>query len=463
MYDAIVIKLEEENFSPHTNSDNLVLYNYNGNQIILSKTMYKAGDMCLYFIPDTKISHWFLMEHKLYRKNPETLEKWKGFFENNGRVNKIKIRGEYSDGFIMLLPDSWMYNENDTISSHEGKLLCEKYVNDATKIAQANLNKKHGEITGKILGKLFNGFNEHIDTKQFVYAVNSIPVGSLLTITIKLHGTSGRTMHNMVEVNIPINNKAFWENISLFNLKNITFYEKNYSGKWYNIWKSFIPKLLVKSPSYQTGTRRVNKLDSLTNKLDLTGFHGIENFRVYWHNYLMNKLPLGVTVYYEIVGKDENGKYFMGSNEYEGKVYNYAYKNLKHPETNDYANTIVIYRVTHTDFSTGNVTEYSVEEIEKLADKLCVSSAPIVEQYVYDGNKSKLVEFLKTYCTENQFKDITNPNGILEGLVIRSDQPTGKVDWCKFKSDVFCEVEGIISQTQKLANGEDNTNLEDVS
>lgn len=126
-YEAIVIKIDDKNKKPHSDADSLELYEYNGNQIIIKKGMYSEGDLCLYFIPDTQISDWFLREHKLYRKNPDNPdEKWTGFFEPNGRVKLLKLRGEYSHGFLFKL-ESTSLNEGDLINTLDGKPLCDKY------------------------------------------------------------------------------------------------------------------------------------------------------------------------------------------------------------------------------------------------------------------------------------------------------------------------------------------------
>lgn len=417
-YEAVVIKIDDENKAEHQTADALELYRYNGNQIIIKKGMYNHGDLCLYFIPDTQISDWFLREHKLYRKNPDNPdEKWTGFFEPNGRVKILKLRKEYSNGFLFKLDPSTTLREGELISSLDGKPLCDKYYTpEEIKYIKAVKNKPKKKFSlsnifaPKIIG--VSQIAQHIDTPQLVHAINNFQAGDLITITKKLHGTSGRTGKIILTAQVNFWNKLYWQN----------------SGKLFN--------RVVKIHVEQTGSRRRIVRDSYLHEDVPQGYYGKEQWRVDIHNDLIKYLNPNQTIYYEIVGNLPNGKSIMQPHG------NYKYSYGCGPTEYN----IYIYRLTFTK-NDGTVYEYSYEDLCSFCAAYNLNVVPMVARFVYNGNAKEIARFVKTYCNEHPYEY----DGLLEGLVVRNDNEY-KCCFAKYKSDLFSEAEDIAKQSEKFAD-----------
>jgi hypothetical protein len=112
-------------------------------------------------------------------------------------------------------------------------------------------------------------FYEHVDTAQLAYNLNAFKPGDIVQLTLKMHGTSGRTGYLPL-----IHTKQSWFD-KLFHRH----------GKDY------------KEYGYITGTRRV-VLDGKRSG----GFYDSDDFRMAMAAKFENKLRKGEVVYYEIVG-----------------------------------------------------------------------------------------------------------------------------------------------------------------
>ena len=88
-------------------------------------------------------------------------------------------------------------SEGDTITILNGITICEKYIPKETKIASSNQNKNKGK---KAMNKTkYPMFEEHIDTSQLAYNLNQFDIEDTCYITLKMHGTSGRTAYTIKE------------------------------------------------------------------------------------------------------------------------------------------------------------------------------------------------------------------------------------------------------------------------
>lgn len=380
--------------------------------------MYQDGDVCLYFLPDTQIEDWFLRENKLYRKNPENpTERWSGFFEENRRVKILKIRGEYSQGFIFNLgPDDYSLDDGDLIEELYGKPLCQRW-ESPSEIREAQKEQKDRQTVSKynkfaFIRRLFaprferNSITEHIDTPQLVHVVRTYCPGDTITITEKYHGTSGRTGKLATSLSVTMFDKRYWE-------------DKRFTG-----WRKEIPVVIE-----QTGTRRTIVYDSYKG----IGL-GSDNYRVKIHHELINSLKVGQTIYYEIVGYEPSGKLIMPSHgEYR---YSYGCKE------GDYR--IIIYRMTETN-DRGIKREFSHNELQEFCYYNRLPVAEPIAKFVYDGDVKQITDFVVKYCEMNPY----HFEGLLEGLVVRNDNPVF-CKFAKFKSNLFSEAEGISKQSEKI-------------
>ena len=123
-YCCSVVKVGE--LVPVENSDRLMQTRINGESIVVNKADVKEGDVMLYVSNECQISGWFLGANNMYRHHTlnanmaEVEERIKadpnflktdeakamvGYFEDNGRVRMIKLRGCPSFG-VLFKPES---------------------------------------------------------------------------------------------------------------------------------------------------------------------------------------------------------------------------------------------------------------------------------------------------------------------------------------------------------------------
>lgn len=114
--------------------DNLAGVSVFGATILTQRDGVTAGDLKIYFPPETQLSHDYCRRNNLYRDatlNADPSET--GFFENNRRVKAIKLRGNVSAGLLMPLEsvgvaDSVLVSAEGTVfDTIDGVEICRKY------------------------------------------------------------------------------------------------------------------------------------------------------------------------------------------------------------------------------------------------------------------------------------------------------------------------------------------------
>src|SRR6478735_6286649 len=108
-YTATVVKLPVKQIVEGL--DNLVKVEVFGNSCLISKDSNPEGKY-LFFPAGCKLSPEILKVNNLYRSNQFNLDQTKkGFFEDNGRVKAIKLKGIISSGFILEVTDVDIFSE----------------------------------------------------------------------------------------------------------------------------------------------------------------------------------------------------------------------------------------------------------------------------------------------------------------------------------------------------------------
>lgn len=339
-YSARIVKVNE--FIPHPNPKctRLKLAIVNGFKIAVSLDC-KEG-LYLYFPIECCINPTYLAANNLFRKAELNRDiNQKGFFESNGRVKAIKLQGVPSEGLLMPTESIsiWLKFINkpdievspdidfDTVSN---EWLCKKYII----IKSISTNKC------KISKKLKKGLNK-VDDTQFRFHYDTtvlkrcpwvVTYDSLISITYKMHGTSGISSYVLCKK--PLN--AIEKFINLFKkdkLSNKRYYDY--------LWAS---RSVIKDPYYNP---------------DVTdGFYN-EDVWKYAHDIIKPKLKKGMTVYYEICGFLPNGNYIQKGFDYgcvppiEGEKYTIN-KHFK----------VYVYRITYTN-EDGEVFEFSAKQVQQ--------------------------------------------------------------------------------------------------
>lgn len=316
----------------------------------------------VYFPTACCINPKFLSYANLYRHGELNVDQTKtGMFDDNGRVKAIRLRGELSEGFIIpiVVLENWVMStvnvelkveegtEFDSIE-HDGKTFWvnKKYIpkNTRTPGAPGSGNSGKGKQPKGLDKIIENQFRFHYDTVLIKKCPHVLHPSDLISITSKVHGTSGISAYVLCKQELNWKQKiARWLTGEEFDK-----YDYLYSSR-----------SVIKNQYY--------------NKSVQGGFYGVDVWK-YANDIVRPCLSKGMTAYYEIIGFLPNGGYIQKNYDYGclPPVGDEAYTYGKHFK-------VQIYRVTITDVS-GKVHEFSAREVQLWAQM--VGLVP-VEQYYY--------------------------------------------------------------------------------
>lgn len=352
-----------ENLYPIEGADRLMRTTINGNDMVVSKDM-NIGDVVVYFPVETAICEQFLSANNLYelseahrnanfveveelikfantaeddqdaKQAMTTAKSMCGFFNKRGRVRMLKLRGQYSMGFVIpveslrkAFPDlTAIYGEIGTQFNYVGDTqFCWKYVPITDTKPQREHDKsgkwkKLMRRTRERFDKLIEGqFEFHYDTKKLEGEMHNIKPDQTVSVSVKVHGTS------VILSNILCNRKlSFWEKVKKF------FGCEVQTTEYSNIYSS---RKVIKN-------RYLNENGRHYYGTDIWGCvnRAFEKF-----------LSPGMTVYGEIVG------YIEGTSQMIQAKHDYGC------EPGQWK--FMPYRITMTD-GTGYKTEMNVEEVQ---------------------------------------------------------------------------------------------------
>ena len=445
-----------KNVHKHPNADRLQIGECFGNSVIVSMD-YKEGQLGVYFPTDGQLSEEFCKANDLVRRKDENGNACGGYLDPEKRnIKALKLRGEKSDG--LFLPITCLaeftkvsdLKDGDAISVLNGIEICKKYI--------PRRNHRSGGYHGKAHKAKANfapTFYEHVDTAQLAYNLNAFKAGDTVELTLKMHGTSGRTGY-----------------LPLAKYK-----------------KSWLDKLLkrpgkeYKEYGYVTGTRRV----VLDDRHD-GGFYDDNTFRHAMAKKFEGKLRKGEVVYYEIVGFVNENTSIMASVK-NSKIKDKEFSKQYGEETvfsygcdpnGDfeplYGFTLDEYDVMHEDISDvllprcevyvyrmtmvnddGDVFEYSPDQVRLRCEQMGVKTVPVFERFIipekqttYDDGHFVEFEYINSgeYVLRKveEYYDGPDPVGkthIREGVVARIINRSDFAVY-KHKNFNFKVLEGII-------------------
>lgn len=346
-YCATVVELPTH--IPLAGCDNVVGVSLFGYQAIVSKDTV-PGSLGLVFTAETQLSHEFCRANNLYRDplmNSDPTQK--GYFESNRRVRAMKFRGHKSSAFFVPLTylgalglfDGTL-KVGDSFNEINGVEICTKYIPKTNPAAQPK-NKVRGKK------KFFDrvepkNFPEHIETNNYYRNKHRIEPDQWVTVTQKLHGTSGRWGH------IPVKRKLTWiERLAKF----------------------FGAKVQEIEYDYIAGSRRVVK-DPATNRNHVHYYKDD-----IWNEYLnkiSHSIPKNYIIYGEIIG-------YVGDSIIQ-KGYGYGMV----PHIND----LYIYRVSIVN-EDGLACDLGWEQMTQFCTERGLNFVPIVTQG-YFGDIEPMIE-----------------------------------------------------------------------
>ena len=379
-YCGYVVKIQ--NLRPHTNADRLQIATVFGNDVVVGLDV-QVGQLMVYFPTDGQLGEEYCKVNDLVRRKDENGNPAGGYLDPDKRnIKAIKLRGEKSDG--MLAPLTSLANfttisdlkEGDTITTLNGIEICKKYIprrrTGGTWVGSTHKKAKANHAPT---------FYEHVDTAQLAYNLNQFKSGDIVELTLKMHGTSGRTGY------LPILKQAkrtIWDKI------------RRRPGKTYTEY------------DYVTGTRRV----VLDSKHD-GGFYDDNSFRHAMAKKFEGKLRKGEVVYYEIVGFVNANTPIMASvknskikdkeftKQYgEETVFSYGCERTGDFEpayNGDNATNYVpprcevyVYRMTMVN-DDGDVVEMSPDQMRIRCEQMGVKYVPVFERFIIPENPGEVL------------------------------------------------------------------------
>lgn len=402
----------------HSNADRLQCVNVFGNNIIVDLS-YQEGQRVVFFPVDGQLSQEYAEQNHLLRVKDEQGNNIGGYMDPEKRnVRAIKLRGERSEGLVLPVEtlSPWVDVETlkvgDKISSLNGTEICKKYIPKRTpRSASANSNNKSKKKRRKDRIKIsFPLFKEHIDTEQLAYNKGAFKPGDRCTITLKMHGSSGRTTYTQ-----EIIEKSHWWNKILHRPPKI-------KRQWMTV----------------SGSRRV-----VLEKFDGSGYYGTNEFRKKYQDFFKGKLEKFETVYYEIVGYVDENTPIMGSVSTKDKELKKLYG-----DTMEFSygcekgsNDIYVYRMTMTN-EDGYVVGYPDWLMRLRCEQMGVKCVPLFERFTF-STWEDLMERVEKYY------DGPDPIGrthIREGVVVRIENRE-KFKAYKHKNFTFKLVSGLIAES----------------
>ena len=423
MYCGYVTRLK--NVRKHPNADRLVLADVFDSTVVVGANS-QDGDIVIYFPCDGQLSAEYCEYNNLLRKKDENGNNIGGFLDPDKRnVKAIKLRGERSDGLVMPLSSLDYISKDlkdmlvvgDQITVLDGKEVCRKYIPRGRRTVNRAQTKKEKRKVNE-----FPLFEEHKDTAQLDFNISAFKPGDLVTLTLKMHGTSGRTAY------LPS------------------------AGK--NKIEHFIFKLFPRY-KYVTGTRRV-----VLQEFGEGGFYGDNAFRAAYHNFFKGKLRKGETVYYEIVGYVNETTPIMGIAN--NKKMNDKEFVKKYGETTTFSygckpgeSKMYVYRMTYTSLD-GTVIEYPWSLVKRRCEEMGATPVMDLDRFIYTNEQD-------LYARIDKWLDIDDPIGkthVDEGVVARIEDRASFTAFKK-KSYAFKILEGIIKENADAPDIEEAQEVEE--
>ena len=406
-YFGLVTKLQ--NCRKDENSDRLYLADCFNEGVIVGPDM-KENELVLYLPTDGEIERWFGDAFTLYRKNLDGTPQG-GYLENSSHVRAIKLRGNESSGIVISLEcvyevfGNQHWKNGDKVNTINGKEFCRKYI---PKRKTPSTTPKTSYKGRKAEGITYPEFAMHTDTEQLAYNLDKFRPGDELNMTLKMHGTSQRSMNTFAE--LP---NGFFRR--LFHMK----------------------KRLKQA--YVLGTRRCVVTENSQ------GYYGNDLFRMSHHEKIRPFIDSSMEVFYEVVGYYGNGEADTIMPIADNKKINdknfvkkYGPRTIFSYGCEPGQSEMYVYRIT----SENGAREWTPDEITEWCKKAGVKRVPVIENF-----KFTTVEDLQNRINK-YFEDLTDPIGlthIKEGVVIRI---VNRRTFTAYKSKTyeFKVLEGIVKE-----------------
>lgn len=385
-YCCTVVRIGE--IEPIEGSDFLGKTMINGFSTVVRKDAVKEGSIMIYSANETELNEKFLAVNNQYEyglcelnSNAEEVIRRKklieqlrsedkfeeanelevankqcvGFFNKYGRVKMIRLRGCPSFGYIFGIdalinycPDVANINFEELIDQDfdtvNGELFVKAYMPriKAYERKQSNSKDRRRNKRIKKFDRMIPGqFSFHYDTQQLNRCMHKIQPDDIVTISLKLHGTS-------------------------FIISNCKVLCPKYSGLYSKIF-NYLPKWLkfTKQTNDVVYSSRNIIQNSHINTATPPSYYASNIYEEYYEH-LKNYIPEGYSLYGEIIG------YMTGSDKMVQKNYDYGCQVGK--------NKLMIYRIVSEEC--GSKYEWNVSEVRQWTDKL-INTYPELKDIIH--------------------------------------------------------------------------------
>ncbi len=429
MYKATIVRLPEPR--PHPNADRLQIFTIMGYQVITNLSHHE-GELGIFFPPDGQVSEEYAQANDLVGYTDEEGNRKGGFMSNKRRVRAINLRGEKSQGLWMPITSIEFLGGNvyslqvgDELDTYREHQFCNKYYTPATKQAMKKGRKVNRRETTM--------FHMHADTAKLQQRIDRLPQYSIITVTEKVHGTSGR--FGRVLEPIP------------------------------NGWMRRMLRLPERSEWVElSGSRRV----ILERRDQVQSFYGSDDFRNEVVDPLRGNLHKGETVFFEIVGWVDEATPIMPAVDtsiLRDKAIEQKYGKKMHYKYGCPPGTrkMIVYRITMTN-EDGVSHDMTWEQVKQRCRELGVEHAR-EEGTVYVNHVLDLREdneympqlFLHWCDLAANGPSAYDETHIKEGIAIRFETGEPETLFMKYKSHTFLVLEG------HTKGREDYVDLEEAS
>lgn len=192
-YLAKLFFLKESQIKKHPNADRLSIVEVDYTPIISNNP--QANTWYVYFPTESQINADFLRKTNSYRKVEMNLDPnaTPGFFESNGRVKTVKLRGEYSSGYIVPLTsiEAFLDLEVEKKEAYFDMLgdvqLVKKYRKPFEEREQPQQSSKSDKKAAK-LSIVEGQFQFHNSTDNLRKEMHTIYPEDIINISFKAHG-----------------------------------------------------------------------------------------------------------------------------------------------------------------------------------------------------------------------------------------------------------------------------------
>ena len=398
-YSATIVRVGE--LKDIENSDNLKQVIIDGFSVVVNKNDVKEGDYMVYCKNETELNSEFLAVNNMYEIGERHLnancvevqkliddgkqdeaKKMVGYFNKNGRVKMIRLRGCPSMGVLMRLESlvNWdgelasvkledyvHYDSNgnfvpfdfDTVND---KLFIKAYV-PKTNVCRSGGGSGKPKDKSKRFDRMIEGeWAFHYDTNQLNSNMWRLSPEDVVYISTKVHGTS-ICLGNILVKKPTLLNK-FRDFLNKFKDNKIRKYERQMKRTEDDVLKLELQKKIT-----AIDNRKIRKFDTeyynvyssrtviknqYINKQVNSGFYSTDVWGEY-NELLKGKIPQNVTIYGEIVG------YLTDSSKMIQKDYDYGCAVG--------TNKLMIYRVNEK-MEDGTHREYEIDEVIEFTNNL---------------------------------------------------------------------------------------------